>query len=101
MRVIRYLLKEIIEGVKIAQQYAKDEKTGAIVSQPKGTPRHAIRPETIEFDIAVTQTEGGQAKAGIGVFFASVGLGGQTQYETTDSAMNRIKFSIPVCLPRQ
>lgn len=93
-------LNEIIDGVMIAQQHAKDEQTGAIINQPSGGSR-ARKSQMIEFDIVVTQTDSGKAKAGIGVFFASVGLGGQTQYDTTASAMNRIKFSIPVLLPCQ
>ena len=89
-----------------SRKYAS--KKGAVVNpkeEVRRSPGGRVKLETshrvIEFDVAVTQTEGGQAKAGLGVFLAPVGLGGQTQYESTGSAANRIKFSVALQLPVQ
>jgi hypothetical protein len=55
--------------------------------------------QIIDFDISLTETQGGEAKGGIGVFFGSVGLGAQAKSEAGSSAMNRVKFSVPIMLP--
>ena len=89
-------LKQIIDGVKLAQEHAKD--AGAAINPP--SPAHRA-PQFIEFDVAVTTTEGDQIKGGAGVFVGPVGLGTQAQSEATSSAVNRIKFSIPLLLPCQ
>jgi len=63
-----------------------DSKTGSVLTN-------------IEFDIAVTATEGEKKKEGIGVAIASVVLGTQNQSEKENEQVSRIKFSIPVVLP--
>jgi hypothetical protein len=63
-----------------------DKATGAVLS-------------TIEFDIAVTATEGTRTKAGIGVAIASVVLGSQGESTKGNNQTSRIKFSLPVVLP--
>ena len=55
--------------------------------------------ETIEFDVAVTVTEGTQTKGGIGVFMGAVGLGSQGQSSNQNASVTRIKFSVPLVLP--
>lgn len=58
-------------------------------------------PQIIEFDIAVTASEGSEAKAGIGVFSGVIGLGTQAKMEGSNATLSRIKFSIPVLYPEQ
>ena len=53
----------------------------------------------IEFDVAVTTTEGTETKGGIGVFVVAVGLGSQGKSDATNSSSSRIKFSVPIFLP--
>lgn len=53
----------------------------------------------VEFDIAVTATEGTQTKAGIGVAIANVVLGSQGQSEESNQQISRIKFSVPIVFP--
>lgn len=110
-------LKQLIEGVVIAQKYANE--TGATVN-PKGlffdgnTKSYMVSipksgslstnppvPQIIEFDIAVTASEGSEAKAGIGVFSGVIGLGTQAKMEGSNATLSRIKFSIPVLYPEQ
>ena len=56
--------------------------------------------EIVEFDIAVTAAEGAEAKGGIGIFVGAVGIGSQARADSQNRSTNRIKFSIPIVLPR-
>ncbi len=89
-------LREIITGVKEAQEYAKDNNATVNASPAIGTPI-----KEVEFDVAVTSTEGSEAQAGTGIFVAGLGLGAKGKLDTSNSSVTRIKFSIPVCFPRQ
>lgn len=103
-------LRSIIDGVKDAQDHAA--KSGARIN-PLGLHSRDLKRiplferETknilreIEFDVAVTTTEGTQSKGGIGIFVGSVGVGAQGQSEAANSTVSRIKFSVPVLLPGQ
>ena len=105
---------QIIDGIKSAQKYGTESGTEVIPSDPivmqesikgfalsrtvRGAPYYV---NLIEFDIAVTSHEGGEAKAGFGVFIADVGVGLKGKTDFTSSTANRIKFTIPVVIPRQ
>jgi hypothetical protein len=53
----------------------------------------------VDFDVAVTATEGTGTKGGIGVFVGAVGLGSQGQSTKANTSETRIKFRVPVILP--
>lgn len=102
--------KQIIDGVVSAQEYAN--KKGAVInpmglvlengsSRVEQNYRDAayLDPQTIDFDIAVTTSEGGEAKAGIGVFVGPIGVGTQGRIEEGNMKVNQIKFSIPIVFP--
>ncbi len=103
-------LSQIVKGVTAAQQNIKS--TGALIN-PVGSYvfkdnrgqqidlNFKPTPQVIEFDVAVTATSGDKAKAGIGVFIGSVGLGLQGESDIISSTVNRIKFSIPIYLPQE
>jgi len=55
--------------------------------------------QTVEFDVAVTATEGTDTKGGIGVVAGVFALGSQGQSSEEISAVSRIKFSVPITLP--
>lgn len=55
---------------------------------------------SVEFDVAVTAEESIGAKGGIGVFVGSVGVGVQGKSDTKSSYVNRIKFNVPIVLPK-
>ena len=103
-------LKQVIEGVKAAQNFAK-ENGGQI--NPKGIAMSASSThpqlygskgelvQLIEFDVAVTTTEEDKAKGGTGIFVGAFGIGVQGESGNQNSAINRIQFKVPIILPNQ
>jgi hypothetical protein len=101
-------LKQIVEGIVIAQQDVKEKgakvnpgqirSDGSLIKISDGGPYNV---QMVDFDVSLTESKGDEAKGGIGVFFGSVGLGAQGKYETGSSSMNKVKFSVPVMFPRQ
>jgi hypothetical protein len=104
-------LKQLIDGIVDAQEYA--ETKGASIN-PRGL-KHGFQshqlevaqdsvqteiPQMIEFDVAVTVSESGEAKAGVGVF-AVVGVGAHAIMQDANVKANRIRFSMPVMFPQQ
>ena len=55
----------------------------------------------VEFDIAVTATEGKENKGGIGVALGNIGLGTSRKEELEKIAQNRIRFGIPMVYPNE
>lgn len=91
-------LKQIIDGVLDAQEYV--EKSGCCAEIVNQFPIDRCKTN-IEFDLAVT-VESSTAvggKAGISVFSIGATAGGQM--EELSSTVSRIKFPVPVDLPRQ
>jgi hypothetical protein len=102
-------LRQIIGGVREAQKLAA-EHGGKVVpdkiafrtdqglqlwDKRDGTPI-----QMIEFDVAVTTTEGTTTKGGVGVFVGPVGLGSQGQSNASNQSISRIKFCVPIALPK-
>lgn len=85
-------IRQIIEGVKDAQEFAS--KKGAVVA-----PHHDYQ-KTVEYDVAVTAVEGKEAGAKAGISVWSIGAGGNMKTESTNTTVSRIKFSIPIELPK-
>lgn len=109
-------LKELIAGVKDAQQFAKEN--GALISPnlkvyqnsignsshpvyygSDGVTNHIM--QVIEFDIAVTTATKDTEKGGIGVVSAILNAGVSSENQDTASEVSRIKFTIPVMFPIQ
>ncbi len=55
--------------------------------------------QMVEFDIALTATEGSEQGAHIGVFLGPFGAGVKGKTQNENIAMNRIKFTVPLKLP--
>jgi len=55
--------------------------------------------QIVQFDVALTITEGKGTKGGIGVFAGAVTLGSSGQSQTESSSVSRVKFSVPLSLP--
>src|ERR1700677_4252002 len=81
-------IKQIIDGVVAAEAYGKNK--GARVNplhlpvRDENGVKHDITfradiPHDIEFDVAVTATQGTETKGGIGVFVGAIGLGSHGQ----------------------
>ena len=105
-------LKQIIDGIVVAQEYAKEKKAtvnpaGLYQAQghyqvdkedPEG---YASIPQFVDFDLALTVSEGQEAKAGIGIFAAAIGAGTQAKVEGVNTTVSRMKFSVPLLFPSQ
>ena len=108
-------IKQIIDGVVSAQEYTKDSDIKSIVNptlyypgtDPKlGRVRDSVHhddefPTWIEFDVAVTASEGEKAEGGLGLFVSVFAFGAKAQADARYSEVSRIKFSIPIVLPIQ
>lgn len=98
-------LVQIIEGVQGAQ--ASTEGTGAEIN-PKPGPgfkgnrmfRDGPRIQDVEFDVAVTVAESEEKKGGFGLVVGPVALGGGGKTDAQSSSLNRIRFAVPITLPR-
>lgn len=100
-------LAQIVEGVQLAQSRTKttsavvnpqlDSSSGKEGSFHRGTGTF-IRE--IEFDVAVTTMEASGTKGGVGIFVGAIGLGSQGQSDAAKTQLSRIKFAVPLLLPR-
>ena len=88
-------LLQIINGVKVVQDKTKETESLAI-NPESVTYSHG----SVDFEVALTKTEGNEGRAGIGVWFGNIGLGGQQKTDTQNVSVNNVKFSVPVILPR-
>jgi hypothetical protein len=62
-----------------------------------GTSLRAI--QLVEFDVAVTATDGKESKGGIGVVMGAIALGSTAKTDSQNSPISRLRFSIPIALP--
>jgi len=104
-------ISQIIDGVKEAQSRAKD--AGGYVNPSLAGP---VAPELmkhkmffaaggvaqfVEFDVAITTTEGTGTKGGIGIVVGAITLGSSGQSRAENSASTRVKFCVPISLPSE
>ena len=54
----------------------------------------------VDFDVALTTTEASGAKGGVNLSVAGVGLKGGGSAEQSESVVSRIRFQVPIALPR-
>jgi len=106
-------LQQIMEGCRQAQDNLHDRSHARIcprVDQTFSEGAQGVKDvigqtetfrlvHAIDFDVAVTVTDEKDEKYGIGVIAAFVSAGAGEQVSQTNSAVSRIKFSIPVCYP--
>jgi len=106
-------LKQIIKGIKSAQDFAQKEGRGAKIG-PRGIavlardsqgqrPPHESKPrlplERVEFDVAVTASETPDKSGGVGTRLRVVDVGAQAGKTTENIKVSRIRFSVPIVLP--
>jgi hypothetical protein len=98
-------LLAIVNGIEKAQKEI-DPKSNAKISPAAsstklstGAKGYAPRIEEVEFDVALTIESGTQTKGGIGVLSGVVNLGSAGQSASSQVAVNKIKFSVPIELP--
>ena len=98
-------LVQIIEGVKDAQSKVVDTEGGSVNPEYSQTPRpHTISRygkiiQDVEFDVALSVSEGTESKGGIGVVAGVFALGSQGQSNAENASFSRIKFHVPMVLP--
>ena len=54
----------------------------------------------IDFDVAVSSTEGGEVSSQVGIFVVPLFGGVKATGDKSSSVINRIQFSIPILLPK-
>lgn len=87
---VQRTIEEIISGVKASHAHATEN--GANVASENDNAE-------IKFDVAVTTSEAGESKGGIGLFVGGFGIGGQAKTGSANSSESRIQFSVFVNLP--
>ena len=102
-------LVQIATGVKDAQ--AKVKELGGTVNPSLNCghevasklgflyTRDSAMAPVVQFDVALTVTEGTGTKGGIGVFAGAVNLGSSGQSNNEQSSVSHVKFSVPLTLP--
>ena len=100
-------INQIVEGLAAAGKSSSTH--GAVINPRQPTWRYGeglyFDKNTgsvltnVEFDIAVTASEGISTKGGIGVAIASVMLGSQGESRQKNEHASRIKFNVPVVFP--
>jgi hypothetical protein len=90
-------LRQIAAGVKRGQESAKEH--GAQVNPNYGSVALANLPR-IEFDVAVTVVEASGQKGGGGLVVGPFALGGQASSDASNTSISRIKFAVPMDLPK-
>ncbi len=109
---VSQMLTQIFEGIREAQNKCADHEQGEInpvvkVSVDDNQKHGQMMSQGswgiihhIDFDVAVTATEGTETKGRIGIFTGVMGLGSQGQSATSNNVVSRIKFQVPVTLPQ-
>lgn len=101
-------IKQVIDGVVLAQGYASSKgarvNSGSIRHYNTGAPDALLDKETgrlpqvIDFDVAVTTSEGTQTKGSAGIFVGAIGIGAQGLSDHGTASVSRIRFRVPVLL---
>ena len=96
-------LEQIVEGVKVAQEHAKElgakiNPTGARRSG-RGSTVRTFPKANVEFDVALTVAEGKNVKGGGGMNLGVVAIGAKGHSEIETSSVSRVRFSVALILP--
>jgi hypothetical protein len=100
-------LRQILDGVVEAQRHSAE--VGAAVMPDRleiVDLRHSqTRPDPavtrVDFDVEIVSTESQGTKGGVGVVVGPVALGSRGESGSEGRSTNRVRFSVPVILPRQ
>ena len=102
-------LIQIVEGVNEAHSAVKAKGAsvnpsfaGDVKNLPKSGFYHigsGQLAQCVEFDVALTVSEGTDTKGGIGVFSGVINLGSSGQSTNESVSVSRVKFTVPLGLP--
>ena len=87
-KFVEQTVSEIAAGVETAADKVLDRGVRILTSGGK--------PDSVEFDVAVTVQEGDRAEGGAGIFVAITGAGIKATADQTTTIVNRIRFSVPL-----
>ena len=105
-------LRQIVSGVAKAQQLTAEHgadvnphmRSNATVNSALGiipTGTGGVYAQLVQFDVALTVKEGTGTKGGIGVASGIVNLGSTGQSSNENTAVNHVKFTVPLALPHK
>ncbi|MBI4308802.1 MAG: hypothetical protein HY591_00570 [Candidatus Omnitrophica bacterium] len=113
---VKTTLVQILEGVKEAQKLTKDtNKTGShadsinpdIMYSADGAPKGKYFASQdrnlvhfVDFDVAVTIDTSSEIKGDAGIKVAGINLSANGQEINQNSIVSRIKFQVPIKLPK-
>lgn len=110
---VKETIRQVCDGITLASRECS--QTGVIVnpaisvgengdffipSKPSSVAMQR-RVQKIDFDIAVEVTESEEVEGGGGVSVHVFSAKGNLSSKTTNSTINRVSFSVPICLPSQ
>jgi hypothetical protein len=100
-------LKQVIDGVSVAQQYAKSKNANINPSTARMDSKASnysfcgktgIPLQDVEFDVAVTVSESSSTSDG-DANVGAISVSAQNQSANQSSSVSRIKFKVPILLP--
>ena len=93
-------LTEIAEGVRAAQEATKD--LDARINPFRGvTNRRSRTIIKVDFDVAISESEGSATDGRIGVLAGIVGAASSGKSNRDMNAATKIQFSVPMILPSE
>ncbi len=109
-------LAQILGGVSDAQAKIADDTADATqaakINPPLSTSAATLESkgyrvdgsgravQNVEFDVAITVDKAAEAKGSAGLLVAAIGVGVKGEIQARDTSVHRIKFAVPVVLPR-
>jgi hypothetical protein len=97
---IKSSLLDVIYAVQDAQGEMEGKGSGAAVGFKSQLDELGSTVE-VDFDVAVTASSGAKAGAGGGINVVSLKIGASGETVTENTAVSRIRFTLPVHLPHR
>jgi Trypsin-co-occurring domain 2 len=97
---IKSSLLDIIYAVQDAQREIDGKGSGAAIAFKHESHEQGHRVE-VDFDVAVTASAGAKAGGGGGINVVALKIGASGETVTENTAVSRIKFTLPVHLPHR
>lgn len=94
-------LVEIQEGVELAIQRTREQKTTGVINPVWGGTSHVGNDHIreVKFDIAVTVSDKSAGKLGSGIKVMGISIGGDLSESEESAHVSRIQFVIPIVPP--
>jgi len=102
---VRETLLAIIRGVRQAQEKAPEHGATINPVPHRGAVHSAIaggtEMQSVEFDVAVSASEGTQTEGGIAVAAAILAVGSMGLSKHESGSLSRVRFTVPIGLPQE